>query len=73
METRTLKVGGMSCGGCADRVSAVLRRLDGVREVVADHTTGRVEVRVGADAPDRQVLEDRIVAAGFEVLEETGR
>jgi copper chaperone len=46
-----------------------LRRMEGVREVAADHTTGRVEVRVGPELADRAVLAERIEAAGYQVIE----
>lgn len=48
MNTITLEVRDMSCTGCEERIGAVLRRVE-VREVAADHTTGRVEIRVGDD------------------------
>lgn len=33
----TLKVDGMVCGACANRVQTVARRVDGVGEVVVSH------------------------------------
>lgn len=70
METITFEVRGMSCGGCEERIAAVLRRVEGVREVTADHATGQVQVRAGAELSDRQVLVERIDAAGFAVVKE---
>lgn len=70
METLVLQVAGMSCEGCAQRIGTVLRRVDGVREVSADHGTGRVQVRVGAEFGDPTVLGERIRAAGFQVLDD---
>ncbi|MGH3907072.1 MAG: heavy-metal-associated domain-containing protein [Pseudonocardiaceae bacterium] len=70
METISLQVHGMTCGGCEQRIGAVLRRVVGVREVTADHTSGRVEVRAGSELPGRQVLVERIEGAGFEVVGE---
>ncbi|NKQ55627.1 heavy-metal-associated domain-containing protein [Amycolatopsis sp. K13G38] len=69
MDAIVLQVTGMACDGCAERIAAMLRRLEGVRQVTADHTTGRVEVRVGAEWPGRPVLVERITGAGFEVVE----
>ncbi|GAB3488559.1 heavy-metal-associated domain-containing protein [Amycolatopsis cihanbeyliensis] len=65
-----LDVRGMECGACEQRVAAVLKRVDGVRTATADHTSGRVEVSVGAKLPGRDVQVERIEAAGFEVVEE---
>ncbi|MEU4377575.1 heavy-metal-associated domain-containing protein [Pseudonocardia alni] len=73
METVTLRVEGMSCGGCEQRIAAVLGRVEGVREVSADHTTGRVGVRVGPELADPSVLTDRVEAAGFAVTGQADR
>ncbi len=62
METLVLQVDGMSCTGCEQRISTVLRRVDGVREVVADHATGRVELWVGPELTEWSVLVERIIA-----------
>ncbi|WP_233520257.1 heavy-metal-associated domain-containing protein [Prauserella sp. PE36] len=68
-----LQVEGMSCSGCEQRLGTVLRRVEGVRGVVADHTCGRVEVRVDPAVTDRTVLVERIEAAGYRVAEEVSR
>jgi copper chaperone CopZ len=69
METVVLQVEGMSCSGCEQRIGKVLHRVEGVREVDADHTSGRVAVRVGPELGDPSVLTEKIQAAGYEVLE----
>ncbi|EHY87496.1 heavy-metal-associated domain-containing protein [Saccharomonospora azurea] len=69
MDTLVLQVSGMSCGGCEQRIDAVLRRVEGVREVTADHTTGAVRVRIGPELADRGVLVERLATAGYEVVE----
>lgn len=68
MQTLMLQVSGMSCTGCERRIDAVLRRVEGVRDVVADHGSGRVQVRVGPELTDHTVLAERLDAAGFEVV-----
>lgn len=73
METVVLQVRGMSCSGCEQRLGNVLGRVEGVRGVVADHSTGHVEVRVGPELSGRSVLAERIIAAGYEVIEGVGR
>jgi copper chaperone len=73
METVVLQVSGMTCTGCEQRLGTVLRRVEGVREVRADHTTGRVDVRAGPELADRSVLGERIENAGFDVVEGAGR
>lgn len=77
METLVLQVEGMSCEGCEERIGTVLRRVEGVRDVTADHVSGRVEVRVGPELADRDPLIERVGAAGYDVVnvagEEVGR
>ncbi len=69
MDTVTLQVQGMSCAGCEQRIGKVLGRVEGVREVSADHTTGGVQVRVGSELADPRVLVEKIDAAGYDVVE----
>ncbi|SFB56897.1 copper chaperone [Amycolatopsis marina] len=73
MESRVWQVEGMSCAGCEQRVGNVLRRLEGVSGVTADHSCGRVEVRVDPAVVDRSLLVERIETAGYRVAEEVTR
>lgn len=73
MKTLVLQVDGMTCTGCEQRIGTVLRRVEGVREVAADHTTGQVEVRGGSELTDPSVLAERITAAGYAVVEDVAR
>lgn len=43
-QTCTLKVDGMACGACENRVQKVARRIDGVTEAVADNQTSSARV-----------------------------
>ncbi|MBX3309007.1 MAG: heavy-metal-associated domain-containing protein [Cryobacterium sp.] len=68
----TLQVEGMSCTGCEHRIGNTLRRVEGVREAVADHTTGRVRVRVGRGVAPKtlaETLAEKITAAGYTVTD----
>lgn len=73
MERIVLQVSGMTCTGCAERIGRVLRRVEGVRGVIADHVCGRVEIRIDSDVADRRVLAERIETAGYQVVEEVAR
>ena len=63
----TIKVTGMTCGGCERAVTAAVKKVAGVTEVKADHTTNTVEF----DSLDNTVDMDLIVAyikrVGFNV------
>lgn len=67
VERRTIRVDGMSCGGCENAVKNALRTLDGVHRVDADHEAGTVEIAVKSDVSD-DVLRTAIHDAGYEVV-----
>ncbi|WP_292680185.1 cation transporter [Microbacterium sp. SCN 69-37] len=68
----TLKIEGMTCTGCEQRLGTALRRLEGVSEARADHRTGELTIRYDPDATDREALEERVVVAGYEVADTEG-
>lgn len=70
MCTVVLRVEGMSCGGCEQRIGRVLQRLDGVRTVEADHTCGRVRVGFAPQQANREVLAPRVESLGYQVIDE---
>lgn len=70
MDTIVLQVTGMSCTGCEQRIDTVLRRLDGVRTVEADHTCGRVRVRFAPQKTNREALAARVESLGYQVIDQ---
>ena len=40
-----LNVKGMMCEGCENRVQNVIKDIDGVIDVIADHKTGTVKIQ----------------------------
>jgi copper chaperone len=72
LETVTLQVDGMTCTGCEQRIGTALRRVDGVRDVTADHTSGRVLVRFDPETTAPDAVDKRITLAGFTVRRERG-
>lgn len=66
-ETVTLDVTGMSCGGCAERISRVLGRLLGVAVVTADHQQGKIEVRLEPGQSTLGEVRGRIEQLGYGV------
>jgi len=65
----SLRVRGMSCTGCEDRIAGVLRRLDGVRESAADYRSGRVRVLFDPRRTTAADIRARIETAGYDVAE----
>lgn len=67
MKTETLKIGGMTCGGCVGAVTKALRAVDGVTQVEISLNAGQAKVEFDerATSPDR--LRAAIQRAGYEV------
>ena len=68
MKEIEIKVNGMVCDGCENRLKAVLSAIDGVKSVEANHNSGIVTVNAREDI-DITILKEAIVDIGFEVVE----
>ncbi len=65
MKETILKVKGMACEGCENRIQNALKTIEGVETVVANHNYGTVKVT--ADGVDENVLKEKIEDIGYEV------
>ncbi len=68
MKELVIKVEGMVCGGCENRVKNALQTLDGVNSVEASHENGIVKVNFD-DSVDVNKIKEKIEDIGFEVKE----
>ncbi len=68
MKEIEIKVKGMVCEGCENRLKAVLSVIDGVKSVEANHNSGIITVNAREDI-DIAILKEAIVDIGFEVVE----
>lgn len=68
MKEVVIKVEGMMCSGCENRVQNALNEVEGVETVVANHEEGTVKVTLNTDI-DLEVLTDTIEDLGFDVEE----
>ncbi len=64
---KEIHVTGMRCEACERSLSVALARLDGVRDVKADHETQRVKVRYDPIQVSDDRLREVIEQAGFAV------
>jgi copper chaperone CopZ len=64
MTSYTLIVKGMTCGGCEAAITSALRKVEGVREVKADHLAGRVVVE--GDGMELDALRVAVEDAGYD-------
>lgn len=69
MKETIIKVEGMVCNGCENRVQNALKTIKGVKEVVADHTNGTVTINSKEDVTE-EVMKEKIEDIGFEVRED---
>ncbi|BBL80469.1 hypothetical protein RxyAA322_23230 [Rubrobacter xylanophilus] len=57
----------LHCEGCEQRVGRALKRLDGVREVEADHTSQKIEVAYDSAELGEKEIRERLDLLGYEV------
>lgn len=69
MKEIIIKVEGMVCNGCENRVQNALKNIEGVENVVADYTTGTVTI-TGKNEISENTLKEKIEDIGFEVVKE---
>jgi Cu2+-exporting ATPase len=69
MKEIVLKVNGMVCEGCENRVKNVIQNIDGVESVMADYSKGKVVVISNKDVLEgtiKEIIED----IGYEIVKE---
>jgi len=62
-----IKVNGMMCEGCENRIKNTLNSIDGVENVEANHLIGIIEV-LATENISKNYLEEKIEDIGFEVV-----
>lgn len=67
MEKVSIKVSGMTCGGCERSVQNALTSRQGVSTAKADRTAGLVTVEFDPALIQRGAIEKAIAEAGFKV------
>ena len=69
MKELKIKINGMVCGGCENRVKIALSEISGVESVDADHNTGIVTITSKEDI-DVSKIKEKIIDIGFEIVED---
>ena len=67
MTTLTMKINGMHCDGCAERITALLEKTLGVRDVSVSFPLGQAEIRYNPHAVEKDRLVEQVEQAGFGV------
>jgi copper chaperone CopZ len=65
VEQLDLKVSGMSCGACEQRIEKALTRLEGVVQSAADHRAARVRVMFDPADTSERAVRSCIERAGY--------
>ena len=66
MKEIKLKINGMMCEGCENRVKSALALIEGVENVYANHNTGMVTVTTKEDL-DISKIKEKIIDIGYEI------
>jgi copper chaperone len=66
-EVLTLKVTGMTCGGCESAVRRVLSMIDGVTAATASHRDDQITVTYDPGKASRATIVGAIEMAGYSV------
>jgi copper chaperone len=67
MDKITIKVEGMTCGGCVNSIQRALGEHDGIGNTAADLDAGTVDVEFDSKVIQRSAIERAIESAGFDV------
>ena len=68
MKEIKLKINGMMCEGCENRVKSAVSLIEGVENVDANHNTGMVTVTTKEDL-DISKIKEKIIDIGYEIEE----
>lgn len=69
MKEMELKIEGMMCTGCENRVQNALKTIEGVEEVKANHEDGSVKIKAN-DNVELSAIKEKVEDIGYEVKEE---
>lgn len=69
MKEINLKVNGMVCNGCENRVKNALKNIEVVENVIANHESGMVTVTLKEEI-DANIIIKTIENLGYEIIKE---
>lgn len=64
-----LKIAGMSCSACAEKVQTSLNKVEGVKEAIVTLTTSTAKVVYDPSKTDENALKGSVKAAGYSITE----
>jgi copper chaperone CopZ len=63
-----IQCAGMTCTGCENSVKNKVKKLEGVKEVIADHSTNVVKASYDPAKTNPEAIKEAITGAGFKVV-----
>ena len=69
MKKIILKVNGMVCNGCENRVKNALKNIDGVKSISANYKNGIVSITTEEEI-EKSLFENKIIDLGYEIVKE---
>ncbi len=69
MKKVNLKINGMVCNGCENRVKKAIMNIDGVSKVNASHKKGTVTITLKKEI-EEEILVKTIENLGYEIIKE---
>lgn len=66
MKEIIIKVEGMECTGCENRIQNAVKQIEGVEQVIANHKNGEVRITLNKEINENEIKE-KIEDIGFEV------
>ncbi len=69
MKEIVIKVEGMVCSGCENRIQNALKTVEGVEDAIANHTNGIVTVTLKNEIPEN-IIKEKLSDIGFKVRED---
>lgn len=70
IESATLTVTGMKCGGCENNVTTTLKALEGVKSVTASSKNNEVNIEFDSDIANLKAIAKAISEVGYTVVED---
>ncbi len=67
MRTETLKISGMTCGGCVNTVTKALNAVDGVKDVAVSLNPGEARIDFDENTTASAQLRAAVQQAGYQV------
>lgn len=62
-----LQCSGMTCTGCENTIKSKVKKVDGVKEVIADHKSNTVKAAYDPGKTNPDAIKEAITAAGYKV------